>query len=206
MISKERKRQIDKKYRDNNKDKIKAKHKQYVSANKQKVKDNQKVWYENNRERLLIKAKENRVGYRDTRNAKERHRRRTDPVYRLRTNMSKLIGHKLKRVNSSKSGSICKYLSYSFDDLKNHLESQFEPWMNWNNYGKYCARSWNDYDRSTWTWQVDHIIPQSQLPYADMSDDNFIKCWSLDNLRPLSAKVNVIIGASLGKARQMGSA
>jgi len=27
-----------------------------------------------------------------------------------------------------------------------------------------------------------------------MEDENFKKCWSLDNLRPLSAKINILDG------------
>ena len=67
--------------------------------------------------------------------------------------------------------------------------------MTWNNQGKYNPEIWNDSDQSTWTWQLDHIIPQSDLPYASMEDDNFKKCWSLENLRPYSAKQNLIDGS-----------
>jgi hypothetical protein len=69
--------------------------------------------------------------------------------------------------------------------------------MTWENRGKYNKKTWNDNDPSTWTWQLDHIIPQSDLPYAEMShnaDSNFQKCWALSNLRPLSSKQNVIDG------------
>jgi hypothetical protein len=66
--------------------------------------------------------------------------------------------------------------------------------MNWNNYGIYYTNLWNDNDPSTWVWNIDHIIPQSKLPYTSMEDDNFKKCWALDNLRPYSAKQNIIDG------------
>jgi len=52
-------------------------------------------------------------------------------------------------------------------------------------YEPYCN------DQSTWTWQIDHIIPHSDLPYDSMDHPNFQKCWALDNLRPLSAKQNL---------------
>ena len=48
------------------------------------------------------------------------------------------------------------------------------------------AKTWNDNDQSTWTWNIDHIIPQSTLPYTSMDDEIFKKCWALENLRPLS--------------------
>lgn len=88
-----------------------------------------------------------------------------------------------------------KYLPYTIQELKQHLENQFEPWMNWNNHGKY-TKNWNDQDSATWTWQIDHIIPSSTLPYTNMEEENFKKCWSLENLRPYSAKLNTIDGAT----------
>jgi hypothetical protein len=67
--------------------------------------------------------------------------------------------------------------------------------MTWENYGSYSSKIWDDDNVSIWTWQIDHIIPQSCLPYASMEDDNFNKCWALENLRPLSAKQNYLDGA-----------
>ena len=84
-------------------------------------------------------------------------------------------------------------------ELKEHLEAQFEPWMNWSNWGRYHKNKWNDNDPATWTWQLDHIIPQYKLPYISMGDDNFKKCWALSNLRPHSAKQNLLDGT--GKIR-----
>lgn len=49
----------------------------------------------------------------------------------------------------------------------------FELWINWNNYGVYRSSTWNDQDSSTWAWQIDHIIPQSRLPYDSMEHSNF---------------------------------
>jgi len=68
--------------------------------------------------------------------------------------------------------------------------------MNWNNWGVYKSKNWNDNDSSTWTWQIDHIIPQSNLPYTSMEDENFKKSWDLNNLRPYSAKQNILDGIS----------
>jgi hypothetical protein len=98
--------------------------------------------------------------------------------------------------NTSKKGlSFKKYIGYTMEELKQYLESLFEPWMNWQNHGQYLYSKWDDNNSSTWTWNIDHIIPQSELPYSSMEDENFKKCWALDNLRPLSAKQNVIEGS-----------
>jgi len=90
--------------------------------------------------------------------------------------------------------SISKYLLYTIGELKNHLETQFESWMTWNNQGKYDPKTWDDNDQTTWTWNIDHIIPQSKLFYTSLEDDNFKKAWALNNLRPLSAKQNILDG------------
>ena len=60
----------------------------------------------------------------------------------------------------------------------------------------YVAATWDDSDPATWTWQIDHIIPQSDLPYTSMTDYNFRRCWALENLRPFSAKQNQLDGVT----------
>ena len=153
-----------------------------------------------NRKSLRKKEKEWRV--KNPEKAREIARRKQkkrmqNPMVRIRFTISRAIGIALNRAGSSKAGeSIMKYLPYNVQDLKKHLESSFEPWMNWNNYGRYMGSSWNDNDPTTWTWQIDHIIPQSDLPYQSMRDENFLKAWSLDNLRPLSAKRNCLDGSN----------
>ena len=108
----------------------------------------------------------------------------------IRRSVSYFIWKTLKKYNSKKNKSCLKYLAYSIEELKVHLELLFEPWMKWENHGMYNKACWNDNDVTTWTWQIDHIIPQSDLPYSSMTDENFKKCWSLLNLRPLNSKKN----------------
>lgn len=82
------------------------------------------------------------------------------------------------------------------EKLKRHLEGQFESWMTWDNHGRYDVKTWNDNDQNTWTWQIDHIIPHSKFHYTSMENQEFKDCWALSNLRPYSAKQNVIDGTS----------
>lgn len=120
---------------------------------------------------------------------------RKNKIFNLKMLISRSIYKKLKEKNKSKNEESClKYLNYSIEDLKQHLESQFEPWMSWNNHGQYIFSTWDDNDSTTWKWQLDHIIPHSTFNYDSMDHPDFIKCWSLDNLRPYSAKLNVIDG------------
>lgn len=67
--------------------------------------------------------------------------------------------------------------------------------MTWDNWGIYDPVVWDDNDSTTWTWQIDHIIPQSMLKFDSLEHDNFKKCWVLENLRPYSAKQNIKDGA-----------
>lgn len=159
-------------YRVNNSD-LKEYHKKY-----------KKIYYKNNKEKLLYYQREYL-----------RKSRILNPSRKIRENISRSINYHLKKFNSSKMGnSIKKYLDYSVEELKEHLEKQFESWMNWDNYGNYVASKWDDNNLSTWTWQIDHIIPHSTFNYTSMADDDFKKCWSLDNLRPLSSKQNTLDG------------
>lgn len=123
-------------------------------------------------------------------------RKQQDIGFKLRLNFSSRVANFLRKFNQKKSNSILKSLNYDMKTLKNHLEKQFESWMTWKNWGKYDIKTWNNNDNSTWTWQIDHIIPCSDLPYSSIEDENFKKCWSLENLRPYSAKLNVIEGSN----------
>jgi transcriptional regulator len=120
-----------------------------------------------------------------------------DPVFRLRASVSRAIHAALFLQGSSKQGHSCfDYLPYTPAELKFYIESLFEPWMNWDNYGQFRVKDWNDHDQSTWRWNLDHIIPQADLLYSSMEEANFQLCWALSNLRPYSAKQNVIDGTS----------
>jgi hypothetical protein len=169
-------------YRQNNTKFISNNNKKYRSKNKNKIALTKHKWYQNNKERVINNT-------RKSKSEKYIH----DPNFKLRNRLSSEIRSALKNNNSSKNGhSILKYLPYTIENLKKNLESKFEHWMTWNNWGRYDAKKWDDNDQTTWTWQIDHIIPQSKLQYTSMEDTNFKKCWLLDNLRPYSAKQNII--------------
>lgn len=105
----------------------------------------------------------------------ELNRRRTNMRAKLRFVASKSILKKLHKRNSGKGGdSSFKYLPYTIDDLIRHLESLFESWMNWNNFGNKPGR-----------WCIDHKIPDSSFNYKTMGDPEFQKSWALENLQPM---------------------
>ena len=133
-------------------------------------------------EKFLAYKKEWRKLNKNKENKKYRDRIANDVYFKIRKNVSRAINHALKSFGAKKDSSIMNYLNYSMIELKRHIENLFDDKMSWSNYGIY--------------WHIDHIIPQSCLPYNTMSDDNFKKCWALNNLRPLEAKLNMLDGST----------
>lgn len=114
---------------------------------------------------------------------KHRLKRKNDIIWKLKKNIGSAIARALR---NNKECSSFEKLPYTVEQLKQHLERQFEPWMTWENWG--TARNYSSENR---TWNIDHIIPQSELKYQTLEEVNFLKCWSLDNLRPLDTIENI---------------
>lgn len=168
----------------NHRDEVIKRMQQYRKDNRKALRKKEKEWRTKNPEKAKI------IAY------KKAKIQRLKLINRVKAHVSRQINFALHRSNSSKCGESCmKYLPYSIQDLKQYLESQFEPWMSWENWGVF-KKTWNDQDPSTWTWQIDHIVPQSCLPYVSMTEENFKKCWALENLRPFSAKQNYLDGCN----------
>jgi len=175
--------------------------KEYRTKNKEKCSQANKKWYENNKESEQEKDRQyyqlNKKKINTRKNTYNKKRRKENPCFKLRHLISNAINYALKTNESCKNNVSCfKYLLYTTQELKEYIESLFEPWMTWQNQGRYNLDTWKDEDQLTWTWNIDHIIPQSNLPYTSMEDDNFKKCWELSNLRPYSAKQNCLDGVN----------
>lgn len=186
-------------YYENNKDSILEKRRLYYLKNKSDIIKRNNEYQKNNRDkRRIYEAKrrlENKEHINEVKSKYDSNKRKNNFSFKLRKDVSRMVNLSLNKTGNSKNNrSLLDFLSYTIQELKDHLERLFEPWMNWNNWGKYNLSSWDDNNQSTWTWQIDHIIPQSKLLYTSMEDDNFKKCWALENLRPLSAKQNIIDG------------
>jgi uncharacterized Zn finger protein (UPF0148 family) len=138
-------------------------------------------WRKKNPEKLKEYSKK------DYSNCKEYHktycfnRRQIDFRYKLRCNISTLIGSRLKFRLLSKNGkSTFDFLPYTVDELIRHLENLFEPWMNWDNWGIGKGK-----------WNIDHKKPDSLFNYKSVEDKEFQKCWALNNLQPMDAIENI---------------
>lgn len=158
---KEREKQL---YQQNREQRL-AKRREYYRNNKEKWK-NYNLDKEDNRRRWNAKK--------DVYLATQKEKYQNDSIYRLGTIMSKGIYKSLKENKAEQHWETL--VSYSLEDIKKHLEAQFDENMSWENMGEY--------------WEIDHIIPINQ--FSDKTKQitaesrEFKICWSLMNLRPLN--------------------
>ena len=166
-----------KKYNTQNREKINKRQKEYYQQNKETAKKYYKEYYQQNKERIKEYHRNRREINGEYYKEYKRERYHNDPTYRLRHLVSKAVRNALSNNNGSKEGnSTWDALPYTPQQLREHLEAQFEEGMSWDNYGD---------------WHIDHIYPQSKLPYESMDDENLKIAWSLKNLRPLWAAENL---------------
>lgn len=183
----------------NNKESIEEYRKKYYFENRESIIKKQ-IAYDKTRilEKSIYQREYSRKNKNKLREQKRKYRKnkvKQNPWINLKSRISNAVYQAIKDNNGTKGEkSILKFLPYTMHQLKEYIESKFESWMNWNNWGSYRSKTWNDNDPTTWVWQIDHIIPQSDLPYKSMQEENFQKCWALSNLRPYSAKQNVTDG------------
>lgn len=193
---------------ENNKEEILAKSKKDYEENKEIKIGYQRDYYRNNKDKILEKQKEysQKPANKKRRNLNNKIKNQNDPIFKLRHNISTSVGKAIKRKGKRKDGSILNHLPQSIETIVAHLESLWSHpnnlvnekiWMSWHNYGKYNTKTHNINP----TWNIDHIIPQSDLPYTSMKDENFKICWDIKNLRPLNSQINVIEGVRRSRHR-----
>jgi hypothetical protein len=109
---------------------------------------------------------------------------RQDKVEKAKHNIAGLIRSSISNPSPSKAGTkfeiivgICK------EDFRRWIESQFEPWMNWGNYGFHKGSAPSSRNQC---WDIDHINPISTaVTVADVE-----RLSHHTNLRPLCSWEN----------------
>lgn len=126
---------------------------------------------------------------------RDKHRKK-DPEYRSKKRLSfgspsrgsgKSVEHQrvlnalrsrlcvaVKIAGAKKCQRTIELLGCSFEQLKHHLESKFEPGMTWENYGR---------KHGIQCWEVDHILPCASFDLTDPEQQK--KCFHFSNLQPL---------------------
>ena len=149
----------------------------YFKNNSQKILNRSINWRNSNLERCRKIEEKYRANHKEDCTqrilAGKQYQYKTNAEYRLVEN---LRGRFLKAIrNNQKSGHTLELLGCTIEHLKQHLESQFEPGMTWDNYGKNG-------------WEIDHIVPCS---YFDLTkEENQRICFNYRNLQPLWARDN----------------
>ena len=190
-----------KEYREEHKEERSVQKKEHYQEHKEEILENNKNYREEHKEEIAEYRKgyyqNNKKQIRKQKNKYEKEKRNNNPYFKLYKNISRSISRALKSHGSSKNGhSIEEFLLASISEMWNHIESQFEWWMTRENQGCYIAAEWDDNDPTTWKWQLDHIKPHSEFHYETMDCEEFRQCWALSNLRPLSAKQNLLDGVN----------
>lgn len=160
----EYRRKNNKKKYSENKEIIKQSNHEYYIANKEKIKKNNKLYYQKNKNILNEYYKQHRNKLYNE-----------DPIFKLKANIRSYIYLLLK--GYIKEGKCFDLIGCAPEQLKKHLENQFQSGMTWFNYGK---------------WHIDHIIPCSRFDLSKREEQE--KCFHYTNLQPLWAKDNLAKG------------
>jgi len=136
----------------------------------QKKKDYEKlIEYRNSDEwKEITKQK-----YRETRNKRFKMRWGNDELFSIRVRIRNLVRNTFRKSGHTKPEKRTEgILGCSYEELKNHLESQFVEGMSWDNRGD---------------WHIDHIIPLSSA----VDKEGLLKLSHYTNLQPLWEKDNL---------------
>lgn len=183
-------------YYKENKEKVKKRVKEYRENNKEEISKKRKAYYYHNNINEKIKSlpiekqiekKEKRKIY--SKNNKEKlnsyqrkyfkERRKNDNLFKLSNNIRGLFRLTLKNKGLKKNSKTSQILGCSFEEFKLHLESKFQDWMTWENYGKYNGEL-------NYGWDIDHINPVSNAK----TEEEIYNLNHYLNLQPLCSKIN----------------
>lgn len=161
-------------YRAANKERRKATRAAYLVANKEELAARRAAYRSKNKARILkYKAARHKVLM------------RVSPSYKLQKSLRERAYRVLKLQRTSKTfQSHIRLLGCTLEHARKHIESQFEPWMSWENH-------------SPKGWHVDHVKPLASFDLADPAQVK--QAFHYTNLRPLHWRENIVKGARLIK-------
>lgn len=148
---------------------------EYYIKNRKKCDAKNTRWRTNNPDRVKTNNIKYRTEHREQINEYLKNRKKTDPCFKLVCNLRSRLHSAIK--NNQKSGSAVKDLGCTVEELRLHLESQFQPGMTWDN----------------WTrdgWHIDHVKALSTFSLTKREE--FLKACNYKNLQPLWVEDHVI--------------
>ena len=140
----------------------------YYLKNKEKIQAQHKKWYEENKQKAIDSAKKY-----------YKYKRDTDNIFKFKDNVGALIKSSLKIKGFKKPSKTEYILGCSLEQFKKHIESKFNEFMSWDNYGLYNGSP-------NYGWDIDHIIPISSAKTIE----DVIRLSHYTNLQPLCSYIN----------------
>ena len=133
-------------YSEKNKDKRKLIMSRYYLNNTEYILTKSDIYRELNKEKNKITRYKNR----SKRQENHLNRMSMDIIYKLSETIRHSIRSSITKSGYSQNTRTYKILGCSYIDFKIYIESKFDSWMNWDNYGRYNGKlnhGW-DYDHS----------------------------------------------------------
>ena len=109
------------------------------------------------------------------RKANHKNRYDNDPIFKLHHLLRSGFGIWIK--GNTKTCKTEQYVCCSYNELLDHLESQFDEGMSWENQGE---------------WHIDHFKAQSR--FDPTIEEEAYMCWHYTNLQPMWASENISCG------------
>jgi hypothetical protein len=103
----------------------------------------------------------------------------TDSLFKFKRSIINLIRVSIKNRKFSKKTKTAKILGCTYDEFRIGIESKWENWMSWDNYGLYNGKK-------NYGWDLDHIIPTSSAK----TEEESIILNHHTNFQPLCSYVN----------------
>ena len=187
--NKEKVAERDRKYRKQNKDKVAERNRKYQERNKEKIANQKRRYREKNKEIVAERMRKYREQNKEKVTERERKWREENKdivTERIRkwqkaNPEQQFIRNSLNRCMDNFAGKRAKaenLMGYTYERLREHIESQFKEGMSWDNRSE---------------WHIDHIKPIKAFMDEGITDPAIIN--ALDNLQPLWANENLSKGA-----------
>lgn len=157
-----------KEYSEKNKEKTREYRVNYEKNNKEKIKSRNKEYYLNNKNEIIKKAQ-----------LAKNKKIKNDPFFKLKHSIGNSIRRGFRRSVFHKNSKTIEILGCSYISFREYLESKFEPWMNWENYGLYNGEE-------KYGWDLDHIIPICSAK----NEEELVKLNHYSNFQPLCSYIN----------------
>ena len=155
---------------------------------REEVRENNKKWYHalSDKERLARSRRQYESCDKKRKQKLARQNRRKlyqkNENYKMRHILRSRLRNALLNQRTTKFAPTLDLLGCTVEELKAHIEAQFEPWMTWDNWA---------HD----TWHIDHIKPCASYDLTDPEQQR--ECFHYTNLRPLEATENMRKNARL---------